>query len=200
MVLAPGGQAVADRSLVTVALLAGGRGRRLGGVPKGLIQHGERTVIEHLVAQLPEHAFACVIANRPEPYEFLELPIVGDVEPERGAPGGVVTALAVSATPWTLVVACDMPNVTRAAIESLLQARRPEVDAVCFARQGELEPLLALYRRTLLGPWAEALGRNASLRELLGAARRQVLPAPTESLLDSLNTPEDLARIGARPP
>jgi molybdopterin-guanine dinucleotide biosynthesis protein A len=191
---------VGEDSPATVAILAGGVGRRLGGVAKGLIRIGNQTVIERTLEQLPARAATLLIANAPGPYAFLGLPIVGDIEPGRGAPGGVVTALAASATPWTLVVACDMPGVTREAMEALLAARSRDVDAVCFERQGGLEPLLGVYRRTLLPGWAGALAGNPSLRGLVRAARLAALPAPSEALLDSLNTPGDLAVRGARNP
>jgi molybdopterin-guanine dinucleotide biosynthesis protein A len=164
-----------------------------------LIRLGNVTVIERTIQVLPGPV-AWIVANVPQPYEFLGLPIVGDLEPGRGAPGGVVTALAVSATPWTLVVACDMPNLERSAVEALLAARTPDVEAVCFERGGDLEPLLALYRRSLLWRWAGLLATNPSLRGLLRAARLKVLPTPSGSLLDSLNTPADVLRTGARFP
>jgi molybdopterin-guanine dinucleotide biosynthesis protein A len=185
---------------LTVAVLAGGKGRRLGGAPKGLIRFGGQTVMERILAALPDRAATVVIANDPGPYASLGLPILGDVDPDRGAPGGVVTALAVSGTPWTLVVACDMPHVTRAAMETLLAARAPGVDVVCFERRGDLEPLLGVYRRTLLAPWAAALASNPSLRGLVRSARLATLHTPSDLLLDSLNTPRDLAEQGARVP
>jgi len=189
-----------QRQAPSVAILAGGHASRLAGVAKGLIRIGNQTVLERTLAALPDRAQTFLVANEPWPYAFLSLPIVGDVAPGRGVPGGVVTALAASATEWTLVVACDMPFVTREAMEALLARRRPGLEAVCFQRQGELEPLLGVYRRTLLARWAAALGGNPSLRGLVRSAHLEALPAPTDDLLDSLNTPADLERAGARIP
>jgi len=53
---------------------------------QGLFRVGDSTVIERTLAQAPEGP-QFVNANRPEPYEFLGLPIVGDLVPGHGAPG-----------------------------------------------------------------------------------------------------------------
>jgi molybdenum cofactor guanylyltransferase len=105
-------------------------------------------------------------------------------------------------------VACDMPFVAEAAVRVLLDARSPEVDAVCFTVGGRVEPLLAVYRRELAGPWGEALrAEEPSLRQLLSRCRATLLPEATLRVVDadarsvvSVNTPEDLARYLARLP
>lgn len=174
----------------TFVILAGGHGKRLGRVPKGLIRLGGETVVERLLrlARGPRW----LNANQPDAYAFLDVPLVGDVVPGKGAPGGVVTALAVAATPWVQVVAGDMPFVTAAMLEALAAQVRGDVEVVCFTRAGRLEPLVALYRRDLLWDWAPRLAGNPSLRSLVGAARLVTVEAPAPEALLSLNTPEDL--------
>jgi molybdopterin-guanine dinucleotide biosynthesis protein A len=177
----------------TTVVLAGGRGQRLGGLTKGLLRVGGLTLVERvLLAAPPGPRF--ISANQAEPFDFLDLPVVADLEPGRGAPGGVVTGLAMAATEVVLVVACDMPNVTRQAIDQLLAAWSDEVDVVCFERRGALEPLLALYRRSLVHRWRPLLAANPSLRGLIRAVRVGLVQAEEEALLDSVNTSADLAR------
>ncbi|HEY0882628.1 MAG TPA: NTP transferase domain-containing protein, partial [Archangium sp.] len=97
---------------LALVVLAGGRGRRLGGVPKGLIRLGNGlTVVEQLLTLARGPAF--VIANVSEWYERVDAPVVADLVPDKGAPGGVVTGLAVAPTEWVAMVACDMPFVSR---------------------------------------------------------------------------------------
>lgn len=187
------------QGLVTTFIVAGGSAKRLGGVPKGLFRVGSSTVIERTLAQAPQGPQR-INANRPEPYEFLGLPIVGDLLPGRGAPGGVVTALAVAASEWVLVLACDMPRLRGETLGNLLEARGPGLEVICFERGGDLEPLVTLYRRTLLTRWFDALPSNPSLRGLIRAARLKVLSCEDPSELDSFNTPEDVLRLGVRQP
>ncbi len=189
---------------VTLAVVAGGQGRRLSGVPKGLLRVGEGTVLERLLELAPLFAEVLLVANAPEPYSRFGLRTVADVVPGKGAPGGVHAALWGASTEWVLAVACDMPFVHPEAVRVLLEARAPEVDAVCFTVEGRVEPLLAAYRVSLARPWGEALRKDdPSLRELLSRSRARLLPEEALRAVDpelrslvNVNTPEDLRRHG----
>jgi molybdopterin-guanine dinucleotide biosynthesis protein A len=189
---------------VTLAVVAGGQGRRLSGVPKGLLRMEGRTVLERLLGLAPLFAEVLLVANAPAPYARFGLRTVEDRVPGKGAPGGVHAALVGARTEWVLAVACDMPFVMPEAVRELLEARSPEVDAVCFTVGGRVEPLLAVYRVSLAGPWGTALKEaNPSLRELLSRCRARLLPEEALRAVDAelrslvnVNTPEDLARHG----
>jgi molybdopterin-guanine dinucleotide biosynthesis protein A len=193
---------------VTLAIIAGGKGERLGGVAKGLLEVEGRPVLARLLERGRLCGDVLLVANVPEPYARFGVRTVEDVVRGRGAPGGVHAALVGARTQWVLAVACDMPFVAEAAVRVLLGERGPEVDAVCFTVEGRVEPLLALYRRTLAEPWGEALrAEEPSLRNLLSRCRARFLPEEALRAVDaqlrsvvSVNTPEDLARHGARRP
>lgn len=189
---------------VTLAVIAGGRGTRLGGVAKGLLEVEGRPVLARVLDLGDLCGEVLLVAGEPHPYARFGVRTVGDVLPGRGAPGGVHAALVQAHTEWVLAVACDMPFVTRAVVRVLLGARGPDVDAVCWRVDGRAEPLLALYRRALARPWGEALASGGpSLRALLEEARTAWLPEAALRAVDpegravvSVNTPEDLARHG----
>ena len=177
----------------TLVVLAGGRGIRLGGLAKGLIRlrDGE-TVVEHLLRLASGLAF--VSTNHPEWYERLDVPLVADLVPDKGAPGGVVTGLAVAPTEWVTIVACDMPFVTAPMLAMLHARRHAGVDVVCFTRAGQLEPLVGLYRRELCFDWAPRLDGNPSLRELVSSSRLETIEADEPERLVSLNSPDDFRK------
>lgn len=192
---------------VTLAIIAGGQGRRLSGVPKGLLAVEGRTVLERLLALAPRFADVLLVANVPAPYARFGLRTVADVVPGKGAPGGVHAALVAARTPWVVAVACDMPFVSTEALCVLLGARGEAVDAVCFEVAGRLEPLLAAYRTGLAAGWGAALEEDPSLRQLLSGVRARLLPEDALRTVDpglrslvNVNTPEDLARHGVTLP
>ncbi len=193
---------------VTLAVVAGGQGRRLSGVPKGLLNVEGRTVLERLLELAPLFAEVLLVANAPEPYARFGLRTVADVVAGKGAPGGVHAALVGARTEWVLAVACDMPFIAPEAVRVLLEARGPEVDAVCFTAGARVEPLLAVYRAALAGPWGEALrAGDPSLRELLALGRARLLPEQALRAVDAtlrslvnVNTPEELERHGLKLP
>ncbi|MBF5044272.1 molybdenum cofactor guanylyltransferase [Aggregicoccus sp. 17bor-14] len=199
----------AAASDTTLALIAGGRGSRLGGVAKGLLRWRGRTLLEHQLQLAPGFARVLLVTGDPAPYARWGLETVADVIPGRGAPGGVHAALAHARTPWVLALGCDMPFVTRAALAPLLAARAEGGMAVLYRVGGRLEPLLALYRAALAPRWGPLLSgeRGPSFTQLLAAEPVTVLEEAALRAVDpelasvrSVNTPEDLDSLGVQRP
>lgn len=147
-------------SPVTVAIIAGGKSSRMG-TDKAFVRVLGRPLIEDLIDNL--HGLGqetILITNQPDGYRYLGLPLFSDVVPDRGALGGVYTALYHSTQPYTLCVACDMPFIVRPLLEHLI-ALAPEGDVIMPRLNGEAEPFRALYARAAcLGPIHAALEAN----------------------------------------
>jgi molybdopterin-guanine dinucleotide biosynthesis protein A len=141
---------------LTVAVLAGGKSSRMG-TDKSFVRVLGRPLIEDILDHLHGlGAETIIITNKPESYAYLGVPTFTDVLPEKGALGGIYTALYHSAQPHTLCVACDMPFVVRPLLDYLI-ALTPEGDAVVPRLGGEAEPFRAIYSRACLDPIRRAL-------------------------------------------
>ncbi|MBE2248436.1 MAG: molybdenum cofactor guanylyltransferase [Myxococcus sp.] len=182
---------------LTIAVIAGGVGKRLGGRVKGLLELDGAPLISRLFALATDGDEVLVVTNTPEAFARFGHAMVGDLVPGKGAPGGVVTALVTATTDWVLVVASDMPFLERAHVAALLAQAVDGVEVVVATRAGALEPLCALYRRSLAAQWRDALDDDPSLRGLIAGVPHVRVALPPRAL-DSLNTPEDLARHGVR--
>jgi len=187
--------------LACVAIIAGGKGTRLGGAAKGLLRVEGRPLIERILDLRSRFAEAFLVADDPTPYRSYGLRCIEDRHKERGAPGGVHAALAAASAPWVFAIGCDMPFVEWAVVRAVLDARSPEVDLVCFEVHGRLEPLLGVYRSILAECWGELLPTNPSFRDLFSHFRARILPQSRLREVDpdlrspvSINTPADLAR------
>ncbi len=181
------------RSQLTLAILAGGSGKRLGGAAKGLLTFQGISYVERILQLSALCSEGLIISSDPR-YDAFDARRVEDVEPGRGAPGGVVSALLAARAPWVLVVACDMPFVTVQAARLLIAAAGNH-DVVCFQRGGMLEPLLGVYRASLGPLWRERLGENPSMKLLLSGASVCALQPADPGCLESINTPEQLAAV-----
>jgi molybdopterin-guanine dinucleotide biosynthesis protein A len=192
---------------LTLAIVAGGSARRLGGIAKPLLRVEGRPILDRLLDLAPL-ADEVLLVSSDTRFDGWGLRRIEDVLPDHGAPGGVHAALSEATQAWVLAVAGDMPFASGLAALPLLAARSEEVDAVAYTVAGRLEPLLALYRRSLARSWAAALGTGApSFRDLWETLRgrqlgEDVLRGATGDLraVTSLNTPEDIARWVQGPP
>jgi molybdopterin-guanine dinucleotide biosynthesis protein A len=191
----------------TLAIIAGGKGNRLDGVPKGLLILEGRTLLSRLLDLRPLFADALLVTNTPEVYAEQDLRSVRDLVPDRGAPGGVHAALVHARTSWVFAVACDMPFVSSPVVEALLRSRAHQIDVVCFQIAGRAEPLLAVYRCSIAGAWERALAAGPSFRELFRNFRVHLLGDsdlrqvdPQMRAIVSVNTPQDVVRLDIKLP
>jgi molybdopterin-guanine dinucleotide biosynthesis protein A len=184
---------------VTLAILAGGKGTRLGGVMKGLIEVEGRTVIERLLDLRPLASEVLLSGVDPALQRF-GLPQVADLEPFHGPPAGVVSLLLRASTPWVLVVACDSPYVSVEVVRPLLEAADDATDVVLFEAAGRFDPFPGLYRRALALEWKKVLPSNPSLQALLRGVKTRLVTRPVGRALEGINTPEELERARGRLP
>src|SRR5512147_1615222 len=147
---------------MTGVVLAGGRSTRMG-TNKALLELGGMRIIERLVRTLrPLFSELAIVANEPETYAYLDLPIWPDRIPAKGALGGLYTAVLGSAFPRTFCIACDMPFPDPGVI-AYLQRLAPEADVVVPKTQDGYQPLHAIYSKACL-PTMERLLRTDRLK------------------------------------
>ncbi|HSW40457.1 MAG TPA: molybdenum cofactor guanylyltransferase, partial [Acidobacteriota bacterium] len=177
------------------AILAGGQGRRLGGVAKGMILVNGRPIIARVAETLAGFVEETIIvSNDANIYRFLELPVFPDDEAGRGPLQGIVTAIRKSAWDQVIVAPCDMPYVTPEAIRTLLSYAH-DADAVVPLSAKGWEPLFAVYSKACLAAAEKVLesGRRRII-EFLPDVRTVYIPAGEfdESLWFNINNHVDL--------
>lgn len=192
---------------VTGAVLAGGRGTRLGGVRKAFLRdaHGETLLARTLRLFDASFAASVIVANEREHYEHLGRTIAADPIPDRGAPGGLLAALSAASTPWVFLCACDMPALDARVIAALARRRTAGLRAVVALVGGRAEPLHAFWATDSRGDVERALceGRP-SFRDLLATMPAALVPLAelerevpeAAASFANVNEPGDLARFG----
>lgn len=140
-------------------ILAGGRSSRLGGEPKaGLLVNGEPLLVRTLRAA--GDAVQTAVVGPPGLAGLLSgVPFAGVIvreDPPFSGPAAAVGAAVTALTelqdenppsPWTLVLACDMPESAR-AVDALLEAARlgPPQSVLAVDSSGKAQPLAGIYR------------------------------------------------------
>ena len=189
--------------MLTLAIQAGGKSSRMGQ-DKGITLLLGKPLIVHVLERLKPIADEILVTtNQPNNYQFLGLPLIPDQYTDRGALGGLHTALAAAHYPFVAVVACDMPfanaNLFNASIQILLHTN---ADAVIPRSINGLEPLHAVYRKdTCLQAVKKAIDDEQWKLISWHANVSSIVEIPFEKVtqLDpdgrtffNVNTPEDL--------
>jgi molybdopterin-guanine dinucleotide biosynthesis protein A len=185
----------------SAAVLAGGRGRRLHGQTKPLLElHGQSILARQAAALAPMGVVPRLVAPSAVPYAALPFEVVSDLV-EAGALGALYTALVSAPTPHVLVLAGDLPFLTTAFLNALV-ARRGEAEAVVPRPGGRWQPLCAVYHQRVATRLKARIDRGhwrvtEALDDLVAHAMTDADLAPFDpdgQLLLNVNTPEDLQR------
>jgi molybdenum cofactor guanylyltransferase len=186
------------RHEVTGLVLAGGRGARMGGVDKGLVEVEGRTLVERVIERLQPQVGAMLIsANRNlERYRAFGFPVLLDaeegLEPFPGPLAGMLAGLRAAATPWIATVPCDAPFLPTDLVSHLAEALAGARAAVAYVGD-RIEPVFCLLHVDLTDDLAAALAHGERRAE---AWLRGVGAAPALFVLPeqfaNLNTLQDL--------
>ncbi len=198
-------------------ILAGGESRRMGR-DKAWVELQGRALIQRVADRL---AAVCdeviVVANAPEAYARLGLPVVTDIFPGKGSLGGLYSGLQAARYGRAMAVACDMPFLSIDLIRFMLDIST-EYDVVIpsapdaskppkktgprpTAKDSDLHPLHAVYARTCIRPMeAHLLAGDLRLISFYPEMKVRVLNHteidrfdPKHLSLFNVNTPEQLA-------
>jgi molybdenum cofactor guanylyltransferase len=187
-------------------ILAGGESSRMGR-DKALLELGGESLIvrtARLVEAVVGDAF--VVGDAPA-YRALGLRTIADDWPGAGPLGGIATALRASSVPWSLVVACDMPYLTKAWLEFLVsRALASQADAVVAMNGGGAEPLCAAYSKRAERSFRALLdGGMRKVHDSLKSIRVETIePAEWKAfdseglLFKNMNSPADYEEARAR--
>ena len=139
---------------ITAVILAGGRGRRMGGEDKGLVELAGKTMAEHVITAVrPQVGELLINANRnQDAYARLGYPVFADLVGDYSGPlAGMASAVQHARTAYVVIAPCDSPLVPENLVQRLYQAMHQAGAEISVAHDGNrMQPVFALLRRSLL--------------------------------------------------
>jgi len=188
---------------VTLAILAGGEGSRMG-YPKGELRLGGRPILPVLLERFAWEGPTLLVTapgrQHPTGWERFTREVADPVAGQ-GPLRGVLTALENSDTPVTVIAAVDMPRVGSEQLWWVARELHGHPDAVglMLRHRGQVQPLPAAFRVTAAALVRRALESNRrSLHGLLGDPSVVPVDAPREwgdHIWTNLNFPDDLTGL-----
>ena len=190
-------------------ILAGGQSQRMGGGDKGLLQLGDRSILDHVIARLAPQVDAVALNANGDTSRFdtLALPVVEDgIAGFPGPLAGILAGLdwaAMQGADSIVTVAADTPFFPTDLVERLFAERAAADSAIVLAAIRDEN--CKLWRQPTFGLWPVSLKED--LRQALqGGVRKVVLwtdrHGASEAVFETtpidpffnVNTPDDLAK------
>jgi len=133
---------------VTGVILAGGKGRRMGGSDKGLLNYQQRPLITYAINTLKPQVDALIInANRNiERYQEFGYSVIEDsLDNFCGPLAGMLTAMQAVDTDYILTAPCDSPRISSQLRQRMMEAMLLEQADLAVAHDGSrLQPVFCL--------------------------------------------------------
>ncbi|MBS3184949.1 MULTISPECIES: molybdenum cofactor guanylyltransferase MobA [unclassified Pseudomonas] len=179
----------------SVLILAGGRGQRMGGRDKGLLEWRGEPLVAHIHRTVRPLSDDLVIScNRnQQAYAAYANQLVGDAEADFPGPlAGVIAGLKAARHEWVVLLACDAPLVDRALIAALLEAAVASDSAAMVRQGGYWQPMFSVLPRRVLPvlEQAWAAGERSLQKALLREAVQGLECAEDDRRLSNFNSPE----------
>lgn len=171
-------------------VLAGGAGRRMGGVDKAALRVGGVALLDRVLAAARPVCARLVVVGPVRPTEVAGVEFVAEPEPGGGPVPAVVAGLqATTGCDVVLVLAADLPLLRTRHLLGLVAALDGE-EAAAAADVGGANPLLAAYGVPELAARVAALGPGDAAVRLLP---RGVVTVDLGPGTLNVNRPQDLA-------
>lgn len=183
----------------SILLLAGGKGQRMGGQDKGLVEwHGKPLIawLYKIVRPLTDDLLISCNRNQERYAEFADA-LVADAEADFLGPlAGVRAGFAAARHPFLLVLPCDAPLITESLLTQLHSTVKEAPNAPVMARRGtQWEPLFCVIP-TVLAPAIQAAwnrGERSNWKALSALHARALDLDIEDPRLANLNSPELLS-------
>lgn len=183
---------------LTGLVLAGGMGRRMGGIDKALVPLNGRALLAHVVERLRPQVSELLVNANGDPARFAGFGdrVIEDVIGDRPGPlAGLHAGLIHARHPWVLSVPCDSPRLPLDLGARLGQSIQESGAEIAVARSGgRVHPVFGLLSATLADPlrdYLEAGGR--AVMGWLETRRFVIVDFDDAGAFTNVNTPEDLA-------
>jgi len=183
---------------ITVVILAGGKGSRMGGKDKGLVNYRNQSLIEHVINSISRQTDRIIInANRNlSQYSAFGFPVVEDtLNNFQGPLAGFLAAMSSVITDYILTVPCDSPLVIDDYLQKMIQAKNESSCDIAVAYDGErMQPVYALIPVSLQNSLKQFLENGDRKIDLWYRQHKiKLVEFPAESqLFINMNRPEDL--------
>lgn len=183
---------IEPKTKYTGVIMAGGKSNRMGS-DKGLMLYNGKPMVQYSIDLLRPFCVEMLISTQNSEYRQFGLPLIPDEIPNCGPMGGIYSALKASKTDFIIVLACDMPFMSKKTIQSLLK-NVDKFECVIPLINGKLEPLCAVYSKTIIEKIEISIkSGNLAMNRLIMESKNMLICLKNNiNDFQNINTPNEL--------
>ena len=187
---------------VTLAILAGGKSSRLGGIDKAILTVDGIPLISRIYNTFRTEVWEVIVISNSSKTYPIDAPIFPDIILNCGPLGGIHSALTNASSSLVFIVSVDLPFASKDIFQQLLCIYQKNRAEIVVPKHGDLmEPLFGLYNKTLLSRVNSILAdrQGHPISELISQSNTKYLELPddfqTRMWFYNINTHEDLKAL-----
>ena len=192
--------------IIPCVILAGGKGRRMGGKEKALIHLLDRPLLSYVLEKVSGKVAPIALNINTNfdnfqkfGYKIIKDPIKGHLGPLAGILASLNWAKEINQD-WVVTLPCDTPFLPKNLVQSMVETKNktPEVDLVVAKSRGFNHPVIALWKSDINQKLQSAL--NEGVRKIdIFTAQLNIAYVDFDKIQNSdfdpftnLNSPQDL--------
>ena len=165
----------------------------MGGVPKGNILIDGQRIIDRTLSILTSVCADQYLLGEPVQYSDVDTLAIPDIAGCSGPLAGIA-ALLEHVQGDVLIVACDLPNLTKAVLHTLIQNRSKT--PIAYRTPHHKHPLVSCWCYAHLDVVKKGALTQASVNSVFEILNGRWIDYPDEHMFRNLNTPEDVRAMG----
>jgi molybdopterin-guanine dinucleotide biosynthesis protein A len=191
---------------ITGIILCGGKSSRMQ-TNKALLKLGDKTIIEIILSEMKKVFDEVIIsANEYDDFSFLNIPIVKDIQVNRGPLSGIYSALRESITQKNFITTCDLPLINDKLIEYISTIE--SVEEIIIPAINEIpQRLFGIYNKSVIEKIEEIFSLSETDKSIKGSVydlhqrvsveliEIEHLPFYNENIFMNMNTPDEYKSI-----
>ena len=175
-------------------LLVGGKSQRMGSDKANIDYHGKPQYqhIHDLLSSKIDNVY--ISCRKDQVNQYTGYHTIPDSFDDLGPLGGILSAFRSDPNAAWMVLACDLPLLSEATIDQLIEERDPLSAGTAFKSTFSewMEPLISIYEPRIYPIALQLLGQGYSCaRKVMINAPTHIIEAKNTEWLTNVNTPEE---------
>ncbi len=178
-----------------IAILCGGKGKRMGNVNKGLLKICGKAFVEVIYEELKDLGDVYIV-GRKQDFKYLKIPAYDDIFPDFGPLGGIYTAFNIAKSSYVLFVPCDMSTFKKEHAIYLEKVLLESYADISIFYTDRITPIPGIYKTTLKDTVRKRLNtKNLSITDFIKSQKTAVSVVKDLGYFKNVNTIEDYENL-----